>query len=528
MIDERALMAPHQDFEGESITSQAAFDEFLVALAGPTVRGAREGPGRLPLRVHDALDSATRAPSRPLGDVPAVYASGLARFHVTSMLSSAIDGADVDTGGSRRDRIPPHPGQSGPATAFPPVRPATSMGAPQSSESTRRRLLALMADGATGADQLLAELQSLRRREGVPACSSALRLLVALDLNEPEAERLLGALLRHRDQLRAALGRDPGLSVAAMDLFANITPRLAQPAIIEQAASAGLPRLDRCDPITRLPNRREGLRVLERELRRTRRYGRGLSLLSLDIDGLRRVNSRLGHAQGDTVIRRIAEILRVAVRDTDTLFRAGGDEFALVLPGTDRHAAYTVAERLRHEVGRRFDISFPAGSVAAPRLSGGVATAPDDAAEAGELLDRTAAALRLAKAAGGHRTVAFHAEKRRHPRFPVRSGVRAQLAVAGSAGALQAAPVDLSTHGASVRVVGEVPAAGSMVELLWARSHPSFDDDRLVREARVVRVAHEPGRATGRLIALAFESPIPYRAVERRTLGARPPSEASL
>jgi diguanylate cyclase (GGDEF)-like protein len=312
-----------------------------------------------------------------------------------------------------------------------------------------------------------------------------------------------------------------------MDLFTNILPRLSQPAMIEQAALTGSPRLDRSDPATRLPNRRQGLRSVESELRRSRRYGRGLSLLTFDIDGLQRINARFGHLHGDTIIRRIAELLRAVVRETDTLFRAGGDEFTLVLPGTDRPAAYAVAERLRAEVGRRFAASRDGGDLAAPRLSGAVATSPVDGVETRELLARCAEALRLAKSAGGDRTVAYHAEKRRHPRFAVRSGVVADLVSSGAAGTLRATPIDLSTHGAAVHVAGELPAAGSNVELRWARSQPLVEDDSLVIGARVVRVTDEKERPTGCLVALAFDAPLPFPAVERRTVGARQAPEAA-
>src|SRR5205085_12043058 len=89
------------------------------------------------------------------------------------------------------------------------------------------------------------------------------------------------------------------------------------------------------DHLTGLANRRRFERQLEREVARTRRYGRPFCLLMLDIDHFKQVNDTHGHEAGDEALRRLAIALQAGTRGIDTGARIGGEEFALVLPETD-------------------------------------------------------------------------------------------------------------------------------------------------------------------------------------------------
>ncbi len=102
--------------------------------------------------------------------------------------------------------------------------------------------------------------------------------------------------------------------------------------------------------MTGLPNRRRFERQLEREVARTRRYGRPFCLLMLDIDHFKLVNDNHGHEAGDEALRRLANALQAGTRGIDTAARIGGEEFALVLPETDSVRGLEVAERLRQEI----------------------------------------------------------------------------------------------------------------------------------------------------------------------------------
>jgi diguanylate cyclase (GGDEF)-like protein len=105
------------------------------------------------------------------------------------------------------------------------------------------------------------------------------------------------------------------------------------------------------DALTGLPNRRAFDRRFNADFKRARRFHEPLSLLLIDVDHFKNINDRHGHMVGDEVLRHLAATLRSHLpRDFDVLARLGGEEFAAVLPHTDREAAVTVAERLRTAV----------------------------------------------------------------------------------------------------------------------------------------------------------------------------------
>ena len=114
-----------------------------------------------------------------------------------------------------------------------------------------------------------------------------------------------------------------------------------------------LAALSQTDSLTGLANRRALSLHLERELRRSVRYGMPASLLLIDVDGLKQVNDSEGHSAGDRVIRIVANAISEGLRETDFGARWGGDEFAIVAPNTTAEAAFRSAERLVVRVASR-------------------------------------------------------------------------------------------------------------------------------------------------------------------------------
>lgn len=110
------------------------------------------------------------------------------------------------------------------------------------------------------------------------------------------------------------------------------------------------------DPLTGLFNRRYAYEAGPAAVAQCRRYGGELHLIMLDIDHFKRVNDKLGHAVGDTVLKGIAELLILILRQSDILARIGGEEFVVILPRTDIEAAYNIANRIRDGV-REHDFS---------------------------------------------------------------------------------------------------------------------------------------------------------------------------
>jgi diguanylate cyclase (GGDEF)-like protein len=101
------------------------------------------------------------------------------------------------------------------------------------------------------------------------------------------------------------------------------------------------------DPLTGLLNRRAFEDRLKEEWARAIRYGTPLSLLLLDLDGLKELNDREGHRQGDMALRDVAFVLRAGCRTADIAARWGGDEFSVLAPATDRAEAFELADRVR-------------------------------------------------------------------------------------------------------------------------------------------------------------------------------------
>lgn len=101
------------------------------------------------------------------------------------------------------------------------------------------------------------------------------------------------------------------------------------------------------DPLTNLPNRRHMIQQLESELARASRNGDGFALIMLDLDHFKAINDAWGHIVGDAALVETANLLRSNLRAHDVCARWGGEEFLILLPGTDREQAETVAEKLR-------------------------------------------------------------------------------------------------------------------------------------------------------------------------------------
>jgi diguanylate cyclase (GGDEF)-like protein/PAS domain S-box-containing protein len=100
------------------------------------------------------------------------------------------------------------------------------------------------------------------------------------------------------------------------------------------------------DPLTGLANYRHLVDVLDSEIKRSERTKREFALLLFDLDGLKQINDRYGHLTGSQALCRLADVLSIGCRDSDTAARFGGDEFALVLPETGGESAHLVAHRI--------------------------------------------------------------------------------------------------------------------------------------------------------------------------------------
>jgi diguanylate cyclase (GGDEF)-like protein len=216
----------------------------------------------------------------------------------------------------------------------------------------------------------------------------------------------LGFLLRGRESAVGALvGLDRRASSAELEIVPTVQAAWAsllgpaavalENALIVERAEA----LSVTDDLTRLYNSRYLNQSLRRETKRAVRTGRALSLLFIDLDGFKAVNDTYGHLHGSRALVEAAAVIRTSARETDVVARFGGDEFAVILPETARDGAIMVAERIRDRIAAH---SFLTADLLDVRLTAsvGIATLPDVAASAEELMSAADKAMYKVKASG--------------------------------------------------------------------------------------------------------------------------------
>ena len=157
------------------------------------------------------------------------------------------------------------------------------------------------------------------------------------------------------------------------------------------------------DELTQLRNHRFFQQKIRDEIKLAKRYNSCLAFAMIDIDFFKNYNDRHGHLAGDACLKQIARVILQNVRETDTAVRYGGEEFALILPATDKHGAAKILEKLRFDV-ERFPFEFghtqPQGKLT---ISAGVAVLPIDAKEPRELMMFADQSLYRAKEFGRNR-----------------------------------------------------------------------------------------------------------------------------
>ena len=129
------------------------------------------------------------------------------------------------------------------------------------------------------------------------------------------------------------------------------------------------------DTLTGLGNHRAFQEEFDRQLDAVRRYGHLISLVLIDLDDFKLINDSAGHAVGDKALAEISKLLRSALRRSDRAFRVGGDEFAVLMPGTVAEEGLTVTRRIlsnclepRRDAGFERGFSFSAGIASAPSM----------------------------------------------------------------------------------------------------------------------------------------------------------------
>jgi diguanylate cyclase (GGDEF)-like protein len=209
------------------------------------------------------------------------------------------------------------------------------------------------------------------------------------------------------------------LNITALVLLAYLAIVMAR----EQRRSRDAAiRLSTVDALTGLGNRAYLFAALEREIERSARSRRGFCLLMLDLDGLKPINDRYGHFEGDRVLRGVGEVIRHRIRRIDTAARYGGDEFVVLLPETEPDGAYVLAEKIRSGV---VELGIESGSQRIrTSLSIGVVAYPADGRTIDDLMIAADQAMYASKQRGRNRIVGYRygAAVRRRPTTPGKPG----------------------------------------------------------------------------------------------------------
>ncbi len=196
-------------------------------------------------------------------------------------------------------------------------------------------------------------------------------------------------------QLREAGGELEQRVVERTAELRVVNARLAAEVLERERSEERIRHLLDHDPLTGLPNRRLLMDRIEQALARARREGGGVAVMMIDLDDFKSVNDRFGHPAGDELLRLVARRLREALRDTDTVARMGGDEFAVVAAGLNATGDALVLARKLHARA-----TAPARLEAGETVVGigiGVALFPADGATAVDLLKRADLALYAVK-----------------------------------------------------------------------------------------------------------------------------------
>jgi diguanylate cyclase (GGDEF)-like protein len=242
-------------------------------------------------------------------------------------------------------------------------------------------------------------LRDLKQSRGLRFFSDLLYSITHQYFPPEVAEDLWTEVIRHKNGLSTALGRNVRIAVAALDYLSNITADMDSATLVGEAHIEEIVGLSLRDGQTGLFNHTYFYQQIDFEVRRYVRYGALVSLVMIDIDDFKEVNDSYGHREGDRILAAMGRTLMQVARDSDICCRYGGEEFAVILPLTDVHEAGVIAKRLIAELAQH----LPDGKTVT--VSIGVASCGKETGTYQYLVEKADAALYEAKRSGKNRVV---------------------------------------------------------------------------------------------------------------------------
>jgi diguanylate cyclase (GGDEF)-like protein len=278
------------------------------------------------------------------------------------------------------------------------------------------RVIAKLEEGPKTPAGWRETMARLETESGPDVYAVLLFVLTQLDFPTEKARDHWLRILGEWEDLNRRVQEKVDLRVAVLQYFLRSQRKLHNPAIVEIKILRRTQDSAIYDELTRLYNFRYFQDRVVSEVRRSTRYDAPLSLLMIDADDFKAFNDSRGHLAGNMALRRLASVIRRAVREVDVATRYGGEEFAVLLPSTPKLAALKLGEKLRQAV-EKAGIGRSEKEGRPLTVSIGVASLPGDAANAAELVDRADRALYVAKSMGKNCVKPFSDERRESTRL---------------------------------------------------------------------------------------------------------------
>lgn len=233
--------------------------------------------------------------------------------------------------------------------------------------------------------------------------------------------RVIGVLNIHKREINAFMESDEILFCTIANNMAHTIDRLL---LYEKARRQAM-----FDDLTNLYTRRYFLECCEREYNKAKRYGDIFSIIMMDIDHFKYFNDTYGHPMGDEVLKKVASFLQVCVRHGDVVSRYGGEEFALLLPGTNKEGATATAEKIKNVVERSSFVESGTDSVKGVTITAGVATYPVDGDTVEGIMAMADKYLYIGKESGRNRVINVELCKRLPVKGEKRLSMRLKLSL---------------------------------------------------------------------------------------------------
>lgn len=231
-------------------------------------------------------------------------------------------------------------------------------------------------------DLIVDTLEGLESSARAPFLQRLFLTLAHVEIPENQAVALWDDVLLRRAHLSGVAEAPVSFQTALVDVLAA-KGMFRVPVVLEYDELKRLHRNAVTDPLTGLYNRRLFTETFDKEINRARRYAHPLSLVILDLHRFKEVNDKHGHPRGDEVLQAAATTLRKTLRTSDSAFRIGGDEFALLLPQTDSAQASALSRR----IGVAFaDVLRPLELSISVTMDHGVSTYPQDGEQRDSLI----------------------------------------------------------------------------------------------------------------------------------------------